>query len=217
MLRKFLIILSIFAFTGAANAAGVNIGISGNLGAFVATGEETEDGEKNATTKIAAFQYAEVFAEAEFNDRIAIGIAYMPGSFGTDTVEETRADLLSKTDGASSTKTNKVQVDFEGFTTGYVRLSLTDNFFAKVGFHQLDAITNESLGTGSKYNNETLEGYTVGMGYDLDMPNGFFVRAEANYMQFDGISVTSTTNTTVKIAVEDVDGVGGKLSVGKSF
>ena len=42
MLKKFLIILTVFSFTSAANAVGLNIGVSGVAGGVEATGTETE-------------------------------------------------------------------------------------------------------------------------------------------------------------------------------
>jgi len=41
-----------------------------------------------------------------------------------------------------------------------------------------------------------------------------FVRAEGNYMSFDGASLTSNDNT---ITLNNLDGVSASLSIGKSF
>ena len=73
---------------------------------------------------------------------------------------------------------------------------------------------NESLNTGSAYGNSTLDGSSIGFGYNMDMDNGLCVRAEGNYMTFDGVSLTSADNT---IKLKNLDGVTGKISVGKSF
>jgi len=44
----------------------------------------------------------------------------------------------------------------------------------------------------------------------------FFIRAEGNYMNFDGQSLTSTANSN-KVELSSLDGVSGKISLGKSF
>ena len=109
---------------------------------------------------------------------------------------------------------NKVQVDFEDLTTMYATFDVTDNLYVKAGISSVEVITNENLTTGSSYGNTTLDGTSLGVGYDMDMDNGLFVRAEGNYMNFDGASLTSNDNT---IKLKNLDGVTAAILVGKSF
>ena len=92
-----------------------------------------------------------------------------------------------------------------------------DGLYLKAGYVQVDVETNETLGTGSTYPNSDMDGFTVGIGYDRDLPNGAFVRAEGSYMQLGGITVTSTNNTANSVTTDDVDGYLVKMSVGKAF
>ena len=78
----------------------------------------------------------------------------------------------------------------------------------------VDVITNESLGTGSEYGNTDLDGTMWGVGYNKSFDNTTFIRFEGNYMAFDGTSLSSADN---KITLKNLDGVSGKVSLGKSF
>ena len=96
---------------------------------------------------------------------------------------------------------------------------MTESIYAKVGYVQVDVITNETLGTGASYGNTDLDGQSIGFGTNMTMDNGVFIRAEANYMNFDssaGVS-DSTTGADQTITLTNLDGVTGSLKIGKSF
>ena len=80
----------------------------------------------------------------------------------------------------------------------------------------MDVITKENLGTGSTYGNTSVDGTTMSVGYNKDFDNGMFARLEGTYMEFGGTSLTSSSGSQ-KIAIDNLDGVTGKISVGKSF
>jgi hypothetical protein len=206
---------SLFIFTLASAEIGVNIGISGNLGAFTATGTETEADEKNKEDAVAAAGWGSIFIEKTLGDRFTIGIDYVPSALESETSETARRDKT--TTDAQTVQTNKVQVDFTDLTTVYVALNLTDALYVKAGALSVDVETNETLGTGSKYGNTNLDGSVIGIGFNNNYDNGMFVRIEGNYMDFDGASLTSSTNSANKISIDDLQGVSAKLSLGKSF
>tara|TARA_B110000444_G_C18845706_1_gene601830 strand:+ start:1422 stop:2099 length:678 start_codon:yes stop_codon:yes gene_type:complete len=225
-MRKILValILSVFSVSTASAEIGVNIGVSGQLGLFAASATETDtgihgttttgDNEKNSDSDYIGLGYASIFIEKELGP-IAIGIDYVPSPLATETSETIVDD---KTLSATSSKvTNKVQVDFDDLTTLYVALNLGDTgAYVKAGYISVDIITNEKLGTGSTYKNTDTSGHSLGLGYNKDFGNGMFIRAEGNYMEFDGVAVTSSSGSQ-KISMDSLDGVAGKLSVGKSF
>lgn len=206
---------SLFLFTVASAEVGINLGISGNLGAFQATGSETENDEKNKEDAVGAAGWASIFLEKTLGDRISIGIDYVPSALETETSERVVQDLGAA--GASNSRTNKIKVDFEDLTTLYLTANITDNLYAKAGMMQVDVITKETLGTGSAYGNTSLDGTLLGLGYNATFANSMFVRLEGNYMSFDSASLTSTTNSDNKVSIDDLNGVSAKLSVGKSF
>ena len=223
-MRKLIVaaVLTLFSFTSANAELGVNIGISGQLGLFAASATETDKGthgtttdstETNSESEYLGIGWGSVFIEKTLG-RAFIGVDYVPSALETETKEERRNDKT--TSDTRTVKTNKIQVDFEDLTTVYLGINITDNLYAKAGMMTVDVLTNETLGTGSTYGNTDLDGTTFGVGYNATNDNGLFLRIEGNYMEFDGASVTSA-NGVNKIALDSLDGVSGKLSVGKSF
>lgn len=220
------IVIALFAlvisYSPASAELGVNVGISGQMGLFAATATETDtgshgttvgDNETNSDSEFIGLGFASIFIEKEFG-RFAIGVDYVPSSLETETSETIVDD--QKDGAATAKKTNKVQVDFDDLTTVYLALNVTENAYIKAGFTKVDITTNESLGTGSTYGNTDIDGTSIGIGYNKDFDNGMFVRAEGNYMEFDGASLTSSSGSQ-KISLDSLDGVSGKLSLGKSF
>ena len=211
-----LLVLSSFFFVSLASAEiGVNVGISGTAGAFQATGTETEKDEKNKEDAVGAAGWGSIFIEKTLGERFAIGVDYVPSALESETAQVERRDIV--TTNTATVRTNKVQVDFEDLTTLYVTANLTDNLYAKVGYMSVDVNTNETLGTGSKYGNTSLDGTLVALGWNTGFGNNLFLRVEGNYMTFDGASLTSSSNADNKIELTDLNGASAKLSVGKSF
>jgi len=216
-MKKILILFTSFLFVFSnANAIGVNVGISGQLGVFEASATETEDTEKSSKDDaMAVFGYGSIFIEKTLGQYLTIGIDYVPSALESETVTENRTDLLAIADGAAGNVTQKVQVDFEDLTTYYVNLNLNENFYLKAGIATVDVITNETLGTGSTYGNADLDGTVFGAGYNKNFDNGLFVRVEGTYQEFDGVTISGSGDTSV--TADEISGVSGKLSIGKSF
>ena len=218
------VLFSVFYLTSASAEIGVNVGISGSLGLFAVSGDETKtaaEGGKNAKgSEHGEAGFASIFIEKTLGDRFAIGIDYVPSALPTETAETQILDMTGlATQTAGTAGQNKIQIDFEDLTTYYVALNVTDSLYAKVGMITVDIITNEKLATGSQYANTDMDGMVFGVGYNKDFDSGLFFRVEGNYMDFDGASVTGTGTETVaaKVALTQLHGVMGKLSVGKSF
>ena len=217
-----MIISGLYLFTTSAfSEVGVNIGVSGNMGLFGATAQETHTGKTTTSitsadsdSEIAAAAYGSIFIEKELG-RFLIGFDYVPTPFESETVETAKQDDQTANPAAAvkTVATNTVQVDLEDLYTLYVGLNVTENAYIKAGITSMDVITNESLGTGSSYGNTSLDGSMIGVGYHKDF-DSMFVRVEGNYMNFDGVSLTSNDNT---IRLKSLDGVTGKVSIGKSF
>jgi hypothetical protein len=215
MMKKYLILIftTFFAFSNA-NAIGVNVGISGQLGVFEATATETEDTNDKATDSgMAVFGYGSIFIEKTLGQYLTVGIDYVPATLESETTEKLTTDrLANSTDNAV---TQKVQVDFEDLTTFYVNLNLNENFYLKAGIAKVDVITNESLGTGSTYGNADLDGTVFGAGYNKNFDNGLFLRAEGTYQEFDGVTINGSGDTSV--TADEINGASAKISIGKSF
>ena len=212
------IVLTVFSFTSASAEIGVNVGASGQVGVFIATAKDDDRNAAGAlvktqkTTDYMSAGYGSLFIEKTLGDKFAIGIDYVPQSLETESTEVSRT-----TEGAQQAQTqheNKIQVDFEDLTTIYAVFNVNENLYIKGGVASVDVITNENLGTGGVYANTNLDATMFGFGYNKNMDNGMFIRLEANYLDFDGTSLSSGDHT---ISVTSLHGLNGKLSVGKSF
>jgi len=218
------VLFSVFYLTSASAEIGVNVGISGSAGLFAVSGKEaksaTEGGQTTKGSEHGEAAFGSIFIEKTLGDRFAIGIDYVPTSLSTDTAESAITDMTgTATATAGTAGENKIQIDFEDLTTYYVALNVTENMYAKLGMVTVDVITNEKLATGSSYANTDMEGTLFGVGYNKDFDSGLFMRVEGNYMDFDGASVTGTGTETVaaKVSLNQLHGLTGKISVGKSF
>ena len=182
-------LLSVFYFTSASAEVGINIGVSGQMGLFVASAKETHTDTtssssatgKSSDTETAAVGYTSIFIEKTLGSRLAIGIDYVPDALESDTVETAKADLSGTGSPLSSSLTNTVQIDFEDLTTYYLAFNISENFYVKAGAMEVDVITKEKLGTGSSYGNTSLDGTVFGVGYNKTFDNTMFVRVEGNY------------------------------------
>tara|TARA_B110000444_G_scaffold176703_1_gene165328 strand:- start:457 stop:1110 length:654 start_codon:yes stop_codon:yes gene_type:complete len=195
---------------------GVNLGVSGNLSVFHATGVETEAvDEKNTEDATGVAGYTSFFIEKTLGDRFTIGYDFVPDALDSETAETVRLDKT--TTDVQTQKTNTIKVAFEDLSTLYVALNVTENFYVKAGMTSVDVITKESLATGSDYGNTSLDGTVYGVGYNNTFDNGMFFRVEGSIMEFDSAKLTSTTNSDNVIELKDLEGASGKVSIGKSF
>mgnify|MGYP001387832932 FL=1 len=199
---------------------GAKIGITAALGYFETRASEKEDSETSVSRDAEGLgAFGAIFLEKELTDVVSVGVEYTPTAFETEESTHLQTDQKGKSSGAAATQTQKAQVDFTNLMTVYAmaRPGNIDGLYLKAGYVQVDVETNETLGTGSTYPNSDMDGFTLGVGIDRDLPNGAFFRAEGSYMQLGGITVTSTNNTANSVTTDDVDGYLVKMSVGKAF
>ena len=227
-MKKTLIALFIamFSFGSASADAGVSIGVSGNLGLFSATATEFDEGthgtttghdESNTESDYLGLGYVSLFVEKSIGQAF-IGVDYVPQSLETESKDSVRNDCTgSQACGANgfTQQTQTIKVEFNDLVTAYAGISI-GNTYVKAGVVQVDLDTKESLGTGSTYGNTSMDGIMVGVGGQTTLDNGMFIRAEANFMEFDPVSLTSDT-TVNKITLDELNGVSGKVSIGTTF
>jgi len=225
-MKKYVYLIAfLFGFTSAVNANGVNLGISVIGGVFDADGAEKFTGNHvsgaaatDVTKKTAtegddaetAFYFGSLFAEKELNDTFAVGLDFVPMSLDSEETENIQSQL-------GTNKTNKVSVSFENMTTAYVTARSPSGVYGKVGFMQVDVVTNENLGTGGSYGDTTMDGYVIGVGYNHDMNDGAFVRLEANMMEFDDVKLTNKNDSFKTVEATGIEGYGARVSIGRSF
>jgi len=211
------ILMTLCSYSLVSAEIGVNVGISGNMGVFTAEAEETmgTTGRRGSDRAVAVFGYGSVFLEKELGQYFSVGVDYNPSDMDSEAVEENVR--CSDVGSESASCSQKVKVTFEDLTTFYAALNITENFFVKVGMVEVDVITKESLGTGGTYGNTSLDGQMMGLGYNKDLTNGLFVRAEGSYTDFDDIKINGATGETRFIKANGIAGANGKISIGKTF
>ena len=225
-MRKIAITILIFlgSFSMASAELGVNIGISGQMGVFHATGLDkdtntvgTETQKDDATGVIG---YTSFFIEKTLGQYLTVGYDYSADKLSSETANNNRCNDESsasqiKLDGhCQAIVTNTVQIDFKDMTQMYVAINITPSIYVKTGITSMEVITNEVLGTGATYKNFTLDGTVMAVGFNKTFDNSMFVRAEGSYNEYDNHSATSGDH---KISMNNFEGVSGKLSIGKSF
>lgn len=226
------LLILVLGFSNTALAG--KIGVSLQAGVFETSAVEKEnstDSTADATVDTSAskdaeglFGIASIFVEGTLpNDRVSLGLDFVPYALESETTDHKQlsmavgGDGVNSNDNTESTVTNKVQVDFENLLTLYAKVDFDNSMYAKIGYMQVEAVTNEVLGTGGKYGDETLNGYTLGLGYEADLASGAFVRFEGSYMNIGGATFKNTVNVGTSVVVDDIEGYGAKVSVGRSF
>jgi len=223
-----LAILMLFSFSSIASAElGINIGVSGNLGGFQASGTETStETALNTTThkanETAAVGYSSIFIEKTLPgplSRFAIGYDYVPSALSSDTVENRihSKGSTASTDTLTSLE-NSVKIDFDNLSTYYLTAAVTDNLYLKAGIIEVDILTKEVMASNAVYGDTSMDGTMMAIGYNKTFDNTMFVRVEGAYMDFGSASVTdSTAGSGQKVSMNDLQGATGKISIGKSF
>ena len=131
------------------------------------------------------------------------------------TPEATNAQWTSDSD--KTALTNTVKATFENHLTAYVIIPVFRALYLKAGAISVDITTNETLGTGGEYGNTDTTGLTAGFGFQKEIQDGFSIRAEAMYSEYDSVKLTNSKNTSTSISVTDMMGATGKVSVVKTF
>ena len=192
----------------------LSVGISGNMGVYAATGTEKNYNSTGAsidttTKEHGAFvaEYASVFVELSLNDHISVGLDYVPQTIETP-------QNISREGGAANT----VEAHFEDLTTVYAKLNLPlGGTYLKVGYSTVDVISKEIMSSGTSYGDDKSDGMTVGLGYDLEVSNGFSVRAEVTGSDFSDVNASNGQTDKNEIIIEEMIGARGTISIVKSF
>ncbi len=215
-MKKIIATLVALVFSTSAYAVTISdfsIGASFNHGLYGAKGKEenyTHTGSIQTTiNKEGAFvdDYAQIFVEAAVSDNLSLGISYTPSEISTpkNVNDEPGGDI-------------SVVAEFEELTTLYL-LGKTDlGIYGKLGYSQMDInITTENV-TG--YNDTDTDGFEVAVGYEHEAGNGFGVRLELAYSEFDTVKADNGATSNVnknEITVSDMRGATGRVSLVKSF
>ena len=222
-MKKIIIIASsimLLAFANV-NAAEKRIGVSAAYTMFSSDGTETmkSSGTKTSKTHDETVVVPSIFIEVANDNGLAIGLDFMPieAELGSGTNARTDTD----TDDASDTAgNNKVSAELTSHTTLYLSKSLGDyGAYLKGGVAMATIDTTETLATGSKYGNEDVTGFLIGLGMNKDINNGTFFRTELTYTDYEDVTINGTADSDgVKNKIDaDIDAVAFRISIGKAF
>ena len=183
------------------------MGISGAIVQLEADGSETETGRVSAETTPASvsntFATGSIFAEAKFG-RIAFGVDYVPMDADVSDATHTRTDTETSVTGTdTATETSRTQTaaaEVSDHITLYANYYLSDGFYLHVGHASVDVSTNETLETGSKYGNVSIDGIQYGFGFQMTDN----LRLEAAYTDYDDVSITSVSYTHLTLPTKRI-------------
>ena len=213
-----------------ANSVEFKAGLSANGMAAYANAKETLKGSGAGTGRttneeaVFATSFASVFAEISSDELMGLGIGV---SYAPDVVElnkETRhianpiADAGNQADGGAQVVDGKIN----DLISLYLTLPVGENgAYVKAGYIQATMVTNESLATGSKYEDVDLTGMQIGGGYEGSLGDMAFWRAEGTYQQWEDISAGGSESdgddTTKNNISAELGSITGSLSVGIKF
>ena len=202
-----IVFMAMLALTGKAFAE-ISYGVSAALTKIDASGTETEGGEKTVIIP-------SVFVEYAFSDTISVGLDYIPMTADVSDKTKKRQDTETSVTGTvtttSTARSQNAQAELENHLTLYAHYNMTDTMYLKVGAVQVDLNTTESLGTGSKYGNETLNGGLIGIGAQSGNS-----RFEVVYTDYEDVSLKSSvarTGVTTNNKIDaDLDTIAFKYS-----
>lgn len=215
-MKKLIIAISTFVLF-ATNAMSIDLkpsfGVSGNLAAYAATGIERNFNEAGTavdetTTEYGAFKenYPSIFVEVGLNDAVSLGVDYVP------TTIKTPENVSNVNEGNSNT----VRAEIEQYTTIYAKVNIPlGGLYAKVGYAMFDVTSIET--NANSYGDDSSNGYTLGLGYNHDVTDGFAIRAEVTASSFDNVEANNGQTNKTEVEVEDMIGARGTISLVKSF
>ena len=197
------------------------IGVSGSMAQVKASGSETESANTGAeaSTRDASVDamspIGAIFAEIILDNGLTFGAEIVPMSADVSDATHSRAEtsIAASGEGVTGTNTRTADAEVENFTTFYTEIPL-GAMYVKAGLSQIDINTLETnLTNGSSYKNDTVDGYTLGIGLKGEWA-GFYTKLALERTDFDEYVAASGTNNTIRA---DLDVNQVKFSLGKAF
>ena len=204
-----------------ANSVEFKAGVSANGMAAYANASETlkDSGAVSNQEAILATSYASIFAEVSGDEMMGLGIGI---SYAPDVVEMDKETRIIQESATGDSGTQSMDAKVNDLVTVYMTLPVGDSgAYFKAGYMQATMVTNESLATGSKYEDVDLTGTTIGGGFEQALGDNAFWRAEGSYQMWEdmdakGSEVGGTAGSKNTIEAE-VGSVTGSLSIGMRF
>ena len=206
-----------------ANSVEFKAGVSANGMAAYGNASETLKDTSELTNEEAVFatSFASIFAEISGDEMMGLGIGISYAPEVADLNKETR-NIQQAVSGEGDSGAQIIDGKIKDLMSIYLTFPIGDNgAFVKAGYNQASLVTEESLTTGSKYEDIDLTGTQIGGGYEGSLGDMAFWRAEGAYQMWDDIAANGseeggTSGSTNRIEAE-VGSVTGSFSVGMKF
>ena len=210
-----------------ANSIEIKAGVSANGLAAYANAKEQMKGNTRVTNEeaVLAASFASVFAEVSSDAAMGLGIGVSYAPEVVDLEKETRTIQNTSGDAANDSGDQIIDGKIQDLLSVYLTLPVGDTgAYAKAGYIQATLITAENLATGSKYEDVDMTGMQIGGGYEGELGDMAFWRAEGTYQMWEDLSASGSEGGRVassslqknKITAE-VGSITGTLSVGMKF
>ena len=221
-----------------ANSLEFKAGVSANGMAAYANAKETlkDSGRVSNEEAILATSFASVFAEVSSDEMmgLGIGISYAPevadlnketreiDTCNDQTSQNTGAACVAKTGASADSGTTTVDAKINDLLSLYLTLPVGDTgAYFKAGYMQATMVTEESLATGSKYEDVDMTGTLLGGGFEGSLGDMAFWRAEGSYQMWEDLSASGSeagASSAAKNKIEaELGSITGSLSIGMKF
>ena len=215
--KALMTLIAISSLSSVANAA--SIGLTYEAASIDGTGTETViDGttrNANTGTNSKDVDIGSVFIETDtLAYGVRLGFEWIPANAEFVNRRSTQTNITDE-DSTQESKTQIVKGELENHMTLYVEKDLFYKFYAKAGVTQVDVKSLESIGTGSTYPDDTINGYVLGIGLRHQADNGIFVKGEYSMNEYEQITLPSTN--TANQATGDLESTSFRVSLGYNF
>ncbi|MDC1279694.1 hypothetical protein N8Z07_00110 [Pelagibacteraceae bacterium] len=201
-----------------------------NSSVWGGTAKQDEYNSNNSGNIDASNEESGVFTDSFTSNFVELGIGkYL--SVGYEHTPDSISTPQNINEGAGTTKTSQVSVDFNDFETMYAKLNLPyfNGAYIKMGTVATDIDIKETQLSGNTYTNKSIDGTSIGAGYQKQLgETGFDIRIETNYVEMDSVTVnngvgTKTTGGTTanggfnEIKASNLEGLTGKVALTYTF
>ena len=194
-----------------------------NFAAYYANVKETlkDSGHISEKEAIAGFEYGTIFAEFSSDAAmgIGVGVEYSPGAIELSDERRTLVDNVNSTEDDGE---QVADASFEDLIHVYLTIPIFDTGgYIKAGASRVELLTKETLTTGSKYNDTTVDGVSLGVGVEYDLADMVFVRLEGMYTDWDDVKLSGTeeggTSGSYNNIEAEMGGVAARAAIGFQF
>ena len=221
--------LMLSALVSPLKADGLTFGVKGAGTILLTEGFETMAGgqEKAKVDHTEEALIPSVFVEynlgeiGNIGDGWVVGLDYIP--IKPEIGDETRSGTdMEKDEIAGVAYNTKAKADLKYHTTLYVETpGFWGGFYGKAGGLMTLVQTEENLGTGAEYGNETILGAVAGIGFKRYMGN-LLTKLEASYTAYETINISCTNNETTNTPgcgkiTADPEALALSFSIGYAF